>query len=189
MMLIWNQFKMLKIIKYNLLILLFLLALPFAVHGQSHRASYAELKAKYTPQSSPEKSIRLELNLLAQGIYCYDLSLFDSDWRRKGKKIIYSSGYKHTANKFDVTNRVYKEGKYAIIYYPDNKSEGPDFLYRTSDGWIIDRTAVWEYIHNNYSNTGWFAYEGDYPYLSMLKKIFNLEKIKLDNGVWGYQIK
>ena len=168
---------MLRIKKYNLAILFLALTFPFFVRAQSEKVSYAELKAKYIPQSSPEKTVHLELDLLAQGIYCYDLPLFDSAWRERGKKIIYSPRYTHTAKKFDVPYKLHKDSKYAIVYYPDNKSEGPDFLYLTSAGWILDRTAVWNYIHYNYSNTGWFAYEGNYPYLDMLKKIFLLKRL------------
>ena len=36
---------------------------------------------------------------------------------------------------------------------------------------------------------GWFAYEGNYPYLDMLKKIYSLERIMLDNGIWAYRMK
>ncbi len=180
---------MLRIMKYKLVILLFVLTFPFLVHAQSEKVSYAELEAKYIPQSRPEETVLLELDLLAQGMYCYDLPLFDTAWRRRGKKILYSSRYKDTAKKFDVPYRVYKDGKYAIVYYQDNKSEGPDFLYLTSAGWVLDRAAVWDYIHYNYSNTGWFAYEGDYPYLDMLKRIFLLKKVRLSDGVWAYQIK
>lgn len=157
--------------------------------AQSSGVSYEELKRKYTPQSTPEATYKLELELLSQGMYCYDLPIFDPAWRKRGKQILYSSRYKHTAQKFSVPYKVYIEGRYAIIYFPYNKSEGPDFLYRDSSGWILDRTAVWDYIHYNYSNTGWFVYEGNYPYLEMLKKVFSLEKIRLDNGMWAYQIR
>ncbi|MBI4845631.1 MAG: hypothetical protein HY810_04040 [Candidatus Omnitrophica bacterium] len=158
-------------------------------YAQQSNVTYEELKQKYTPKNNPEETYKLELELLAQGMYCYDLPIFDPAWRSRGTRIIYSSKYKHTAKKFDVLFKVYKEGKYAVIYFPSNKSEGPDFLYWDSSGWILDRTAVWDYIHYNYSNTGWFAYEGDYPYLEMLKKIFSLERVKLDSNVWAYQIK
>ena len=151
--------------------------------------SYEELKQKYIPQETPEKTYKLELELLSKGMYCYDLSLFDLEWRKKGKEILYSPQYKNTAKKFDIPYKVYVEGEYAIVYYPQNKSAGPDFLYQGPSGWILDRTAVWDQIHNNYSNTGWFAYEGDYPYLDILKKVYSLERIMLDNGIWAYRIK
>ena len=158
-------------------------------YAQSEGISYEELKQKYVPQNSPQETVRLELDLLAKGMYCYDLPMFDPAWRKRGKQILYSPQYKNTAKKFDVSSKVYTEGNYAIVYYPYNKSEGPDFLYKDSSGWVLDRTAVWDYIHYNYSNTGWFAYDGDYPYLEMLKRIFPLERVRLNNGVRAYQIK
>ncbi|MCK5475162.1 MAG: hypothetical protein KAI71_01085 [Candidatus Pacebacteria bacterium] len=161
----------------------------FPKNNTSSEISYEDLKQKYIPQKTPEKAYKLELELLSKGMYCYDLPLFDSEWRKKGKEILYSSQYKNTAKKFDISYKVYIEKKYAIIYYPQDKSAGPDFLYKESSGWILDRTAVWNQIHNNYSNTGWFAYEGNYPYLYMLKKIYPLERIMLDNGIWAYRIK
>ena len=166
-------------------------ALPeiFPKNNTPSEVSYEELKQKYIPQETPEKAYKLELELLSKGMYCYDLPLFDLEWRKKGKEILYSPQYKNTAKKFDIPYKVYIEGEYAIIYYPQDKSAGPDFLYQGSSGWILDRTAVWDQIHNNYSNTGWFAYEGNYPYLDILKKIYSLERIKLDNGIWAYRIK
>ncbi len=159
-------------------------------YAQPTEISYEELEQKYVPQSKPEETVRLELDLLAKGMYCYDLLMFDLAWRKRGKQILSSPQYKNTARKFDVSSKVYTEGNYAIVYYPYNKNEGPDFLYKdSSGGWVLDRTAVWDYIHYNYSNTGWFAYEGDYPYLEMLKKVFPLERVKLDSGAWAYRIK
>lgn len=151
-------------------------------------ALYEELYKKYTPQNNPELSYLLELDLLSKGMYCYNLPLFDPEWRERGKEMLYSSSYKNTAAKFSVPHKVYMEGDYAVIYFPENKSEGPDFLYKDYSGWILDRTAVWDNIHYNYSNTGWFAYDGDYPYLEMLKKVFPLRKIKLENGIWAYTL-
>ena len=166
-------------------------ALPetFQKSNTLSKTSYEELKQEYIPQETPGKAYKLELELLSKGMYCYDLLLFDSEWRKKGKEILYSTQYKNTAKKFDIPYKVYVEGECAVIYYPQNKSAGPDFLYQGSSGWILDRTAVWDQIHNNYSNTGWFAYEGNYPYLDILKKIYSLERIILDNGIWAYRIK
>jgi len=157
--------------------------------AQDTKISLPELQKEYTPQNSPEDTYRMELRLLSQGIYCNDLPIFDLPWRRKNSRIQRSEQYKHTANEFSTGYKTRKEGKYAVIYYPFNKALGPVFLYKESAGWIIDRTAVWEYIHYNTSNDGWFAYAGNYPYLPILKKIFNLERVVLDNGVSAYQVK
>jgi len=151
--------------------------------------TYEELKLRYVPQSTPERTYRLEIKLLSQGIYCYDLPIYDPDWRKRGRDIRYSSSYKRTAEKMNIPFKVYRENRYAVIYFYGDKSAGPVFLFKDAYGWVIDRTAVWNYIHYNTSNTGWFAYEGDYTYLKMLRKIFSLKRIKLDSGNWAYMIK
>lgn len=173
----------------GIFVILVFCGLIVADYAHSEGVHYEDLAQKYVPQNTPEETVRLELELLAQGMYCYDLPMFDRAWRNKGKQILYSEQYKHTAQKFNVLHQTYVEGNYAVVYYPSNKSEGPDFLYRDSSGWVLDRTAVWDYIHYNYSNTGWFAYEGDYLYLEILKKIFPLERVRLNNDIWAYQIK
>ncbi len=154
----------------------------------SGKYTLQDISNKYTPQAQPELTYLLELELLSDGMYCYDLPMFDPDWRQKGSKIMYSESYKNTAQRYSIPYETYTEGNYAIIYFPNSKSEGPCFLYRDPAGWIIDRTATWDNIHYNYSNTGWFAYDGDYPYLKLLKKVYPLEKVKLDNGVQAFVI-
>ncbi|MCK5494164.1 MAG: hypothetical protein KAJ14_13720, partial [Candidatus Omnitrophica bacterium] len=107
-------------------------ALPetFQKSNTLSKTSYEELKQEYIPQETPGKAYKLELELLSKGMYCYDLLLFDSEWRKKGKEILYSTQYKNTAKKFDIPYKVYIEGEYAVIYYPQDKSAGPDFLYQ-----------------------------------------------------------
>jgi len=78
----------------------------------------------------------------------------------------------------------YIEGRYAVIYYSQDKQLGPAFLYQDSSGWILDRTTVIEKIH--YGNT-WMADEGDYPYLGLLHKVFNLEKGRSSRGITVYR--
>jgi len=146
------------------------------------------LYIKYTPQAQPEQTYLLELELLSKGMYCYDLPIFDPDWRARGSEIMYSESYKKTAKRYSIPYEVYIDGDYAIIYFPGSKSEGPVFLYQDFSGWIIDRTAAWDNIHYNRSNTGWFAYDGDYPYLRLLKEVYTLEKVRLDNGVQAFVI-
>ncbi|MFC1613392.1 hypothetical protein ACFL23_03605 [Patescibacteria group bacterium] len=143
----------------------------------------------YYPQHTPEETLKLERQLMHQGIYCYDLPLFDESWRKRGSTIIKDERYKNTEEKFDKPFKVYKKEKYAILYYPNDISLGPEFLYRVKNGWVLDRTAVWDNIHYNYTNTGWFAYEGEYPYLEILQTIYNMQRIELDNGILAYQIK
>ncbi len=153
------------------------------------QVSYEELRRTYIPQSSPEASYRLEYDLMIKGMYCYDLPLFDPDWRKKGREIIFSSVYRQTAQSFDAPFMTRIEGDYAVIYYPDNKNLGPVFFYRDRSGWVIDRTSVMDNITYGASNEGWFAHDGDYPYLVMLKRAFSMEKVKLNSGAWAYRIK
>lgn len=147
-----------------------------------------DLHKKYIPQPLPEQTYLLELELLSKGMYCYDLPMFDPNWHARGSKIMYSESYKNTAKRYSIPYEVYIEGDYAIVYFPGSKSEGPDFLYNDPSGWILDRTAAWDNIHYNRSNTGWFAYDGDYPYLELLKQVYILDRVKLDNGVQAFVI-
>jgi hypothetical protein len=153
------------------------------------QVSYEELRRTYTPQSSPEASYRLEFELMLKGMYCYDLPLFDPDWRKKGREVIFSSAYRQTAQGFDAPFMARVEGSYAVIYYPDNKDMGPVFLYRDRSGWVIDRTSVMDNITYGASNKEWFAQDGDYPYLIILKRAFSMEKVRLNSGAWAYKIK
>ena len=151
--------------------------------AQEARVSYEELRQKYVPQSSPEETYRLELEMMSEGMYCYDLPIFDSKWRTKGKQVLYSSAYKNI-EKWKSGFQSYIEGDYAVVYYPNDKSAGPVFLYRDYSGWVLDRTTVIEKIH--YNGT-WHAYEGSYPYLSLLKRVFNMKKGRA-GGIEAYQI-
>ena len=169
---------------------LFLVVITCLVSAAScaGKETQRELSKKYIPQAQPEQTFLLELELLSKGMYCYDLPMFDPDWRQRGTEITYSERYKNTAEKFSIPYEVYIEGNYAIIYFPDDESAGPEFLYRDYSGWVLDRTAVWDNIHYNHSNTGWFAYDGYYPYLELLKEVYSLQKVKLDNGVQAFVI-
>jgi hypothetical protein len=169
--------------------LLFVLVICFvSMVACNGKETLQDLSKKYTPQPQPELTYLLELELLSKGIYCYDLPMFDPDWRARGSEIMYSDKYKGTAERYSIPYEVYIEGDYAIIYFPESKSEGPDFLYKDVSGWILDRTAAWDNIHYNRSNTGWFAYDGAYPYLKLLKAVYSLEKVTLDNGVQAFVI-
>lgn len=159
---------------------------PSFLYAQEQRISYEELKQKYVPQASPEATYRLELEMMSQGMYCYGLPIFDPQWRNRGNQILYSSAYKDV-QKWSTGFEVYTEGDYAVIYYPRDKSCGPVFLYRDSSGWVLDRTAVINNIHYAPDNSSWLAYEGNYPYLDILKKIFKLKKGHV-GGIQAYTI-
>lgn len=153
--------------------------------AQTPQVSYEELQRKYVPQSSPEASYRLELELLSQGLYCFDLPMFDPVWRAKGNQILTNQ---KVPQEFYSSFETYIEGDYAVIYYPYDKSCGPVFLYRDASGWILDRTTVLNNIRYTPDNNNWFAHEGNYPYLDMLKKVFKLKRARTGDGVQVYVI-
>ncbi len=153
--------------------MMFIVFLFSPVYAWSQSVTCEQLKSQYEPQSSPEETYHLELEMMKQGAYCHDLAIFDGKWQARASKNAYGDNYKTIAGYFDVTSEVYQEGKYAIIYYSENKTLGPVFLYREKGKWILDRSSVNEYIH--YEDT-WLAYDGNYPYLDLIKKVFTLEE-------------
>ncbi len=175
------------------IMLLAMLAVCFAMcsrdyGGKPGKSDIKELQACYIPQPTPEETVRLELKLMEKGIYCYDLPIFDMEWRKRGSSIKISERYRDTAKKFSKPVKTFILSDLAIVYYPEDRSLGPDFLYKTPEGWVLDRTAVWDYIHYNYASDGWFAYDGNYPYLDMLKQVFPMQSVKLNNGVMAWEI-
>lgn len=156
--------------------------------AQEAGVSYEDLRQKYLPQDSPEATYRLELEMMSEGMYCYDLPIFDNTWRSKGKQVSYSPSYKNIDKWQNSHFTSYIQGDYAVIYYPQNLSAGPVFAYRGDTGWILDRTTVMNYIHYSTDNSRWFAYEGDYPYLTLLKSVFSLKKVTLRDSTQAYMI-
>ena len=185
-----------KIASSLLIIVYYILGNIFSLEAQTSKTPnaeedyYEELKKEYVPQDSPQKSFLLELKLLSDGMYCYDLPLFDPQWRRRGKKILTSPAFADTAKKANQPLNVYIDGQYAVIYFPHNKDLSPVFLYHEDpSGWIIDRSAVSDKII--YDKRGsWLVLGGEYPYLNLLKKIYSFEGIPIDdNGLTGYEPK
>ena len=179
--------------KKNSFLILFILFLLPSLYFMAKKTSFynyhekqctptSTAKEKYKPQSTPEASYKLELELLGKGEYCYDLPMFDPEWRKRGKKVLKRKIYMKTAKQFDRKFKVYIKGKHAIIYYPDYKNLGPTFLYKKDSKWILDRTCVIKNIHYNIGSTAWFAYDGYYPYLALLHKIFDLKSVTLKQG-------
>ena len=163
-----------------------LLIFPLCAWGQTSMPPCGEFKKAYQPQSSPEQTYRLELDMMKQGVYCYDLPIFDPEWQANAPKNAFNENFKRTAQFFDVPYKVYQEGKYAVLYYPGQKTLGPVFLYRENGNWILDRSSVARYIHYGQE---WMAYGGDYPYLELLKKIFPLEEGTTASGQKAYRKK
>ncbi|MDP2653426.1 MAG: hypothetical protein Q8Q08_05275 [Candidatus Omnitrophota bacterium] len=139
----------------------------------------------YHPQSTPEQTYRLELDMMKQGAYCYDLDIFDPAWRKMAAKNSFSETHKSTAQSFDRPFKTYQEGKYAVIYYPGQKTLGPVFLYRENGVWLLDRTSVYQHIRYGQE---WMVYDGDYPYLALLKKVFPLEEGAAGGGRKAYRL-
>lgn len=147
-----------------------------------------ELRGKAVPQKTPEKTYRKELAILRQGLYCYDLPIFDPNWRWRQYGVIESSKNKMT---YEVFNRPFKsrsDGRYAVIYYPGDRQRGPTFLYNTKQGWVLDRTRTAEAIRYG-AGDEWFALDGDYPYLKLLKEAVELEKGRSGSGAEAYRPK
>ncbi len=143
----------------------------------------------FSPQPTPEKTLELENKLLSSGKYCYNLSIFDEEWRKRGSKMILNEQYKNTANMFNMPRKTVTKDKIALVYFPNNPELGPEFLYKSDDGWVIDRTEVWNNVHYSYDNSEWYVYDNPSPYLSLLKNSLDLERIKLDSGQYAYRLK
>jgi len=152
--------------------LIVLLAL-FTFSSARGTPSQEELKKKYVPGQTPEATYRQELDMMAQGVYCYDLPIFDSRWRMKGKQVF---PVPVPAQKYYGGFETFIDGERAVIYYPGDRSIGPVFLYYGRLGWVLDRSVVLENVHYSPDNAHWFVYDGDYRYLGMLKKIMDLKE-------------
>ncbi len=151
--------------------------------------TFEELKERYVPQPTPDSAYQLELELMVQGLYCYDLPLFDPQWRSKGKELLVSDKFKSTA---ELVNRHFTakiKGDYAVIYFPKQVSISPVFLYHVADGWIIDRTVTSMSILFESMSASWVFVEEQSPYFEILNEIFNLERIQVSDQRWGYKLK
>lgn len=169
------------------IILSIVLLLITPVYAWSDDPTCEKFKNEYLPQSSPDETYRLEMEMMKGGAYCYDLPIFDPQWQAMAAKN--SSGnqeFKDMADYLAAPTRTFVEGKYAIIYYPDDKTLGPVFLYEENGKWILDRSGVFNYID---FDDNWVAFEGNYPYLDLLRKIFDLDEMVLDDGQKVYKVK
>ena len=164
---------------------IFLLSAP--VIGWCQAPDCEKFKSEYEPQSTPEGTLKLEMDMMKQGAYCYDIPIFDKTWQSKSSLNSFGNDeFKTMAGYFDVPSKTFQEGKYAVIYYPEDNTLGPVFLYRENGKWILDRNSVYEYIH--YEDT-WLAYDGDYPYLEMLKTLFPMEERVTSDGQKAFKVR
>ena len=66
----------------------------------------------------------------------------------------------------------YRKGEKALY-------TGPQFLRRTEEGWILDTSTVFKFIYD-YSNR-WVAVDGDYPYLALIKSVYDMKRVTMQN--------
>lgn len=128
--------------------------------------------AHYAPQATPEATLMLELDMLMRGEYCYDLPIFDEFWRQQGS---FETGehFQKTAARFSVASETYIDGNRAIVYYPGSRDAGPDFLFRTESGWIIDRTIGQQSVIYNARGTDWYVNESAGEYLPLVEAVYS----------------
>lgn len=146
----------------------------------AEQAYYEELYKEFVPQSTPGKSFQLELKMMQQRMYCYDLPLFDPEWRRKGKKIQLSKVFQEVAKKADQPFEVIIDDKHAVLYFKDRSDMAPVFFYQDEQGWVIDRGTAGRKLFMSPSEHTWAIKEGTDPYFQIIKKHFPLRAIATD---------
>ncbi len=141
-------------------------------------ATRARLQQILVPQPTPEDCIDLQLELMHRGIYYRDVPMYDAAWRRARLRDPPSDRVKAMAREQDGPFAVKRLGDHAISYFRGTKAEveGPHFLRRTADGWIIDASSVMKHIIYDPSNR-WYALDGDYPYLPILKSVYDMRRV------------
>src|ERR1051325_5499925 len=149
--------------------------------------SRESLLSVFHPQATPEASYRLELQLLSQGLYCYDLPLFDAEWRKRGSEVVQSHHFRRTFEDSDHPFRVFIRDDHAVIFYPDKSiwRLSPVFLKKDPSGWIIDRTQTEELIR--LGKDYWVVLDRPSPYFSILSDIFDLQRTEVATKIWGYR--
>lgn len=169
--------------KAILTVVLSLFVLPLNVWCANDCAQFKS----FLPQSTPEGTYRLELDMMKQGAYCYDIPIFDPQWQAMAAKN--STGneeFKDMADQLGAPTKTFREGKYAIIYFPEDKTLGPTFLYEQNGKWILDRSGVLNYIDYD---EHWVAFDGNYPYLDLMRKVFDFEEMVMEDGMKVYKVK
>lgn len=108
--------------------------------------------------------------------------MYDEAWRRASRPDFPAHRLKSIAKEWDGPFEVEQAGDHAISYFQGNKGSlwGPQFLQLTDSGWIIDASSVAEFIVYDYSNQFWYAVDGDYPYLALIKKVYDMKRVSLN---------
>ncbi len=132
------------------------------------------------PQPSPERCMRLEIALLRQGFYYRDVTMYDEAWRRPNETSTPSRQMQADAREMEGQFAVKLDGDHAIAYFQGGKARvvGPRFLRLTEAGWILDTSSVYENIIYGSQNR-WAAVDGNYPYLRILKRVYDMEPVHL----------
>lgn len=134
------------------------------------------LEEVMVPQVRPEDCVHLEMALMHRGIYYRDVPMYDAAWRHADRPGLPARRLKAIAAEWDGPFSVARSGDYAITYFAGEKALrwGPQFLRRTEEGWIIDASTAAKYIVYDYSNR-WTAVDGDYPYLALIKSVYDMK--------------
>lgn len=141
----------------------------------------ARLEEIMVPQPQPEDCVRLEMALMKRGIYYRNALMYDEAWRSAVRPDLPAQRLKDIARDWSGPFAVERAGDYAITYFVGEKAErfGPHFLRRTPDGWIIDASAAAEFVVYDYSNRAWSAIEDDYPYLDLVRSVYDMKRVSL----------
>ncbi len=141
----------------------------------------ARLKTILVPQAHPEDCVHLEIALMHRGIYYRDVPMYDGAWRRADRPDLPAQRLKSLAREWDGPFEIARAGGHAIVYFTGEKAMrwGPQFLRRTDEGWIVEASLVARYIVYDYSNATWYAVDGDYPYLNLIKQVFPMMPTRL----------
>lgn len=135
------------------------------------------------PQPDPRATRDLEIAMMHRGVYLGSAAIYDADWRASRRPGRWSARrLREIARQWDRPYEILVDGPYAIAFYGDAPALGPTLLRREADGWIIDATTGARAIVYDYSNEGWYAIDGDYPYLDLLERVFDLRPVKLTSG-------
>lgn len=155
------------------LFILLVVAVILVRSGEESVSSCADY-ASLEPQATPQATLELELQMLQNGEYCYQLPIFDEAWQQQGT---FENGprFDSIAEKVPAQSETLVIDDLALVYYPDHPERGPDFLFRNDRGWVIDRTAVRESVIYNANGASWYVNESADEYLPLVEEIYNEE--------------
>ncbi len=163
------------------------MGLAFGTDQKPTEISLQELQQKYVPQETPLDSFHLELDMMRQEMYAYDVPLFDPIWRKKDSQVHHSSQFKITAQEVDQPLSTLSKADRAILYYPPTSNLAPVFLFHNEQGWVLDRTSMQNSIV--FVGLRWVVLENDNPYLPLLFDVYDLERTMVAERMSGYRLR